>query len=72
MNEDRKGLLKILADASISSIVVEYRDRLAKFGSDHIVTALSASKRKVLVINETELKGELVQDMIDILTSFCA
>jgi predicted site-specific integrase-resolvase len=28
--------------------------------------------RRILVINETEVKDDLVQDMIDVLRSFCA
>ena len=33
---------------------------------------LKASNRKIEIVNETECKDDLVQDMIDVLTSFCA
>jgi putative resolvase len=33
---------------------------------------LSASGRRIIVVDETEMKDDLVQDMIDVLTSFCA
>lgn len=33
---------------------------------------LKASNRRVEIVNETECKDDLVQDMIDVLTSFCA
>jgi predicted site-specific integrase-resolvase len=72
LNGHRKKLLKILESPSISILVVEHRDRLARFGSEYIESALKAANRIVLVVNATETKGDLVQDMIDVLTSFCA
>ena len=72
LNGYRKGLLRILENPSYSIIVVEHRDRLARFGSEYIISALLASKRKVFIMNDTECKDDLVQDMIDVLTSFCA
>ncbi len=33
---------------------------------------MSASGRKVVVVDQTEMKDDLVQDMMDVLTSFCA
>ncbi len=71
LNGYRKSLLRILENPSLSIIVVEHRDRLARFGSEYIISALSASKRKVFIMNDTECKDDLVQDMIDVLTSFC-
>jgi Predicted site-specific integrase-resolvase len=72
LNGKRKKLLKILANPSISIIVVEHRDRIARFGSEYLISTLSASNREVRIINETECNDDLVQDMIDVLTSFCA
>ena len=71
LNGKRKKLLKILANPSISIIVVEHRDRIARFGSEYLISTLSASNREVRIINETECNDDLVQDMIDVLTSFC-
>ena len=53
-------------------IVVEHRDRLARFGADYIEASLKANNRELKVINEQELNIDLVQDMVDVLTSFCA
>ncbi len=64
--------LKALENPSASTIVVEHRDRLARFGSEYIESALASSNRKVVIVNDTEMKDDLVQDMIDVLTSFCA
>jgi putative resolvase len=64
--------LKLLADPFVSIIVVEHRDRLARFGAEFISSALTATNRQLQVINQTECNDDLVQDMVDVLTSFCA
>jgi putative resolvase len=53
-------------------IVVEHRDRLARFGVEHLQAALSATGRSILVLNPGETKEDLVPDMTDVLTSLCA
>ena len=72
LNGHRPRLLKLLADRKVTTIIVEHRDRLARFGSDYIEAALAASGRKLVVVDPGEMKNDLVQDMIDVLTSFCA
>jgi len=72
LNGHRKKLLKLLADPAITVIVVEHRDRLSRFGVELILAALEASKRHVVVMNETEYVDDIVQDMTDVMTSFCA
>ena len=76
LNGHRKRLMKALENPSASTIVVEHRDRLARFGSEYIESALASSNnRKVVIVNDTEMKDDLVQDMmidVVVLTSFCA
>ena len=72
LNGKRRALLRLLSDPRIETIVVEHRDRLARFGSDYIEAALAASGRKLIVVDPSEMKDDLVADMISILTSFCA
>ena len=72
VNGHRPKILKLLADPGVSSIVVEHRDRLARFGWEYIEASLAAFGRKLIVIDQSEMKDDLVQDMIAILTSFCA
>jgi putative resolvase len=72
LNGKRPKLLRVLADGTIGVIVVEHRDRLARFGSEYIEAVLLASGRKLVVVDKSEMKDDLVQDMIDVLTSFCA
>ena len=64
--------MRLLADPSVHTVVVEHRDRLARFGSEYIEAVMSASGRKVVVVDQTEMKDDLVQDMVEVLTSFCA
>lgn len=72
LNGRRKKLLKILRDPTLSPIIVEHRDRLARFGTRLLEAALNASSRELIVANETEFKDDLVQDFIDLATSMCA
>ena len=53
-------------------IVVEHRDRLARFGVEHLDAALAAQGRRVLVADAGETADDLVRDMIEVLTSMCA
>lgn len=72
MNSNRPKLKKILSDTSISSIIVEHKDRLTRFGFELIESTMSASNRSIEVINQTEQDMDLVQDFVDVVTSMCA
>ena len=72
MNGHRKKLLRLLGDNSVEKLVVEHRDRLMRFGAEYVEAALAARGGKLLVVDESELQDDLVQDMISVLTSFCA
>ena len=72
MNGRRKKLARILADPTATTIVVEHRDRLARFGVEHLESALSAQGRRVMVADPGEMDDDLVRDMTEVLTSFCA
>lgn len=72
LNGHRKKLMRLLSNKAIAAVVVEHRDRLARFGSEYVESALSSSGRKLVVLESSEMKDDLVQDMVDVLTSFCA
>lgn len=72
LNGRRKRLVSLLKDAKVGTIVVEHRDRLARFGAEYIEAALAASGRRIVVVDPTEMKDDLVRDMVDVLTSMCA
>ena len=71
LNGHRPKLMKLLADQSIKIIIVEHRDRLMRFGSEYVESALQAQGRRLVIVDKSEMKDDLVQDMIEVLTSFC-
>ena len=71
-NEHRPQLMRVLADPSIAIVAVEHRDRLMRFGAEYVESALAAQGRRLVVVDPGETKDDLVQDMIDVLTSMCA
>ena len=71
-NGRRPKLIKLLANPKIQTMVVEHRDRLMRFGAEYVEAALTAQERKLLVMEGSEVNDDLVQDMIEVLTSFCA
>lgn len=73
LNDSRPKLESLLKDKTIDYIIVEHKDRLARFGVNYIQELLRLDKRDIVVINEVEEgKEELVQDFVSIITSFCA
>jgi putative resolvase len=72
LNGKRPKLKRLLADPQATVIVVEHRDRLARFGVEHLEAALSAHGRRLVVVDPGETGDDLERDMIEVLTSFCA
>lgn len=72
LNGKRPKLRRILSDPDAKVIVVEHRDRLARFGVEHLEAALSAQGRRIVVADPGETTDDLVRDMIEVLTSMCA
>ena len=72
LNGQRQGLLAVLRSPEYGIVVALHRDRLARFGSEYIEAALAAMGRALIVVDPEEVKDDLVQDMIDVLTSMCA
>ena len=72
LNGKRPKLARVLSDPSASVIVVQYRDRLARFGVEHLQAALAAQGRRIVVVDDGETTDDLVRDMIEVLTSMCA
>jgi putative resolvase len=68
----RAKVMRLLADPAVRTIVVAHRDRLARFGAEYIEAALAAGGRKLVVVDQAERNDDLAQDMVDVLTSFCA
>lgn len=73
VNDNRPKLLKLLADPTVTLIVVEHKDRLTRFGFNYIEQLLTMQDRRIEVINQAENgKEDLIQDFVSIVTSFCA
>ncbi|ETW23282.1 hypothetical protein MGAST_14985 [Mycobacterium gastri 'Wayne'] len=72
LNGKRPKLARILSDPSATVIVVEHRDRLARFGVGHLQAVLAAQGRRIVVVDDGETTEDLVRDMIEVLTSMCA
>jgi len=73
LNDSRQKLLKILSEGKATKIVVEHKDRLARFGSTYIEVACKHFGCKIEYINNVVgEKEDLVQDFVSVITSFCA
>ena len=72
LNGKRRKFLALLTDPSVTTIVVEHRDRFARFGSEYVAASLEAHGRRLVVVDDAEVDDDLVRDMTEVLTSFCA
>lgn len=72
LNGRRKKFLGLLRDPNVTTIVVEHRDRFARFGAEYVEAALAAQGRRLLVVDPAEVDDDLVRDVTEILTSLCA
>lgn len=69
LNGNRPNLRRLLSDPDAKVIVVEHRDRLARFGVEHLLAALSAQGRRMVVADPGETTDDLVRDVIEVLAS---
>jgi predicted site-specific integrase-resolvase len=70
LNDTRPKLMKLLADRSVSRIVVEHKDRLTRFGFNYISSLWDG---EIVVINSTVTdEADLMQDFVSLVTSFTA
>lgn len=73
VNDQRPQFLALLADTSITHIVVEHKDRCSRFGVAYIQTLLAAQGRELVIMNQAETgPDDLMQDFAAIITSFTA
>ena len=73
INDTRKQWLSLLQDRMVRIIVVEHKDRFTRFGFTGYKTLLNTDGRDIEVVNEAENgKEDLLQDLVSIITFFCA
>jgi putative resolvase len=68
----RPKLRRLLADPAVRTVVVTLRDRLARTNTELVEAALAAHGRRLVVLDDGEVTDDLVGDMVEVLTSFCA
>ena len=72
MNGSRAKVRRLLADPAVTVVVAEHRDRLGRMNTELVEAALSAHGRRLVVLDDSEVTDDLVRDMVEVLTSFCA
>lgn len=72
MNGARPKVRRLLADPGVCLVVVEHRDRLGRMNTELVEAALAAAGRRLVVLDESEVTDDLVRDMVEVLTWFCA
>lgn len=68
----RPELQKLLNDDKITTIVIENKDRLTRFGFNYLETLLNRMNIKIIIASDMENNNDLIQDFISVITSFCA
>ncbi|AFZ07150.1 Resolvase domain protein [Oscillatoria nigro-viridis PCC 7112] len=73
LNDHRKQLESLLRQDDYDILLVEHKDRLARFGTNYLDVLLSRLGIKLEIVNLAENgKDELMQDLVAIVTSFAA
>jgi len=71
LNGKRGKFLGLLRDSAVTTIIVEHRDRFARFGAEYVAGALDAEHRRMVVVDDAEVDDDLVRDMTEVMTSLC-
>lgn len=78
LNYNKKGLIeliKLIESNQIERIVLNYKDRLLRFGSEIIFEICKYHNVEIVIINDDEAKTyeeELVEDVLSVITVFSA
>lgn len=72
MHGSRAKARRLLADPEVRVVVVEHRDRLGRMNTELVEAALTAAGRRLVVLDAGEVEDDVVRDMVEVLTSFCA
>jgi predicted site-specific integrase-resolvase len=76
LNTNRKGLWRLIQDSKqsqFSAILINYKDRLTRFGYKYLEKYLSEFNVKIICLNKLDDKtpeSELVEDLVAIVHSF--
>jgi len=72
LNDNRPKLIKLLNDRKATKLVVEHKDRLTRFGFNFLNTLCKQNNCEIIILNKVEEKEDVIQDFVNIITSFCA
>lgn len=73
MNDNRKKLNSLLQDDTWTTLIVENKDRLTRFGFNYLKLLLEKNNKRILIINESGNDTKLLMDdLISIIYSFSA
>ena len=72
LDATRPKLLKALSKPQLGFVLVEHRERLVRSGLEMVEALLCACGGGVIVLEEREVDDDLVREMTEVLTSFCA
>lgn len=72
VNGARSKAKRLLADPAVTTVVVEHKDRLGRMNVELVEAALSAHGRRLVALEDGEVEDDLVRDVVEVLTSFCA
>ncbi len=73
VNDSRPRFLALLADPSVTRIVVEHKDRATRFGFRYLETLLAQNNRLIEVVNLAgDGQEDLLADVVAIVYAFCA
>ncbi len=73
VNDQRKQLNKLLKDKNYRLLIIEHKDRLTRFGFNYIKVLFNEIGKDIEIVNESsDSKEDLMQDLISIITNFCA
>ncbi|MBS4727344.1 IS607 family transposase [Mycobacterium sp. SM1] len=72
MSGSRAKIRRLLADPKVTAVVVEHRDRLGRVNTELVEAALAAHGRRLVVLDDGEVTDDLLRDMVEVLTRFCA
>jgi putative resolvase len=72
VNGSRAKVRRLLADPAVTVVVAGHRDRLGRVGTELAEAALSAHGRRLVVLDSSEVTGDVAGDMAEVLAWFCA
>lgn len=73
LNDHRKKLLSLLGKDDYAILLVEHKDKLTRFGFNYLRILLEKQGKIIEVVNEnSEEESDLMEDLVAIITSFCA